>query len=229
MTPAEDSGTRVLGLIDAHLDSIRTALTDDQYQLLLVRLRTLADTPPDDSRAVLRAFQAVRLCLLPLPFGHPVREVLDSVRLVATAPVSQPLVLGTQDLLARLTAAPPPPPDTAAIIAAVERRLLQAPALSAAEVRTRYSGAPPPPELIRLADPELGDRYPQFQFPPGDGTPYEVVLKVNRVLLADADPWGAAEWWLSGNEWLGRSPVSLLGRLRDDELVGAAVALVEGD
>ncbi|MFF0017376.1 hypothetical protein [Streptomyces sp. NPDC005374] len=230
MTPGEDSGTRVLDLIDEHLDSIRAALPDGQYQLLLKRLRALADTPPDDARAVLRAFQAVRLCLLPLPFGHPVREVLDSVRLVATVPVGRPLVLGTQDLLARLTAAPPPPPDTAAIIAAVERRLLKAPALSAAEVRVRYGGAPPPPELIRLADPELGDRYPQFQFPPGDGTPYEVVLEVNRVLLADADPWGAADWWLSGNAWLGGPPPAhLLGLLPDRELVDAAVALVEGD
>ncbi|MGO4426969.1 hypothetical protein AB4Z54_51785, partial [Streptomyces sp. MCAF7] len=68
MTPGEDSGTRVLGLIGEHLDSIRAQLTDEQYQLLLTRLRALADTPPDDSRAVRRAFQAVRLCLLPLPF-----------------------------------------------------------------------------------------------------------------------------------------------------------------
>ncbi|MDW6056827.1 hypothetical protein SAZ11_00260 [Streptomyces sp. FXJ1.4098] len=173
MTPGEDSGTRVLGLIGEHLDSIRAQLTEEQYQLLLTRLRALADTPPDDSRAVRRAFQAVRLCLLPLPFDHPVREALDSVRLVATAPVSLPVVLRTQELLARLTAglasppAPPAPPDTAAIIAAVEHRLLRTPALSAAEVRGRYRGSAPPPELIRLADPDLGDRYPEFQFEPG--------------------------------------------------------------
>ncbi|MGO4755345.1 hypothetical protein AB4212_43245, partial [Streptomyces sp. 2MCAF27] len=155
MTPGEDSGTRVLGLIGEHLDSIRAQLTDEQYQLLLTRLRALADTPPDDSRAVRRAFQAVRLCLLPLPFDHPVREALDSVRLVATAPVSLPVVLRTQELLARLTAglaspaAPPARPDTAAIIAAVERRLLRTPALlSADEVRGRYRGSAPPPELI---------------------------------------------------------------------------------
>ncbi|ADI03661.1 hypothetical protein SBI_00540 [Streptomyces bingchenggensis BCW-1] len=230
MTSGEDSGTRVLGLIGEHLDSIRAQLTDEQYQLLLTRLRALADTPPDDSRAVRRAFQAVRLCLVPLPFDHPVREALDSVRLVATAPVSRPVVLRTRDLLARLTAEPPRPPDTAAVIAAVERRLLRTPALSAAEVRGRYRGSAPPPELIRLADPDLGDRYPEFQFRPGGGAPYEVVLEVNRVLLADADPWGAADWWLSGNAWLGGGPpVALLGVRPDRELVGAAVALVEGD
>ena len=229
MNPGEDGGTRVLDLIQEHHDGIRAALTDEQYRVLLVRLRALADTPPEDARAVRRAFQSVRLCLIALPFDHPVRAALDSPRLVGTVPAGHPLVLGTQQLLAGLVAGPPPTPDTAAVIAAVERRLLRAPALSAAEVRARYDGAPPPPELIRLADPELGDRYPEFQFAPGRGTPYEVVLEVNRLLLADADPWGAADWWLGGNEWLGTSPVSLLGRLRDDELVGAAAASVEGD
>ncbi|WP_329383764.1 hypothetical protein [Streptomyces sp. NBC_01716] len=230
MTPGEDSGTGVLDLVDEHLDDIRARLTDEQYQLLLTRLRALAGTPPDDPRAVVRAFQAVRLCLVSLPFDHPVREVLDSVRLAGTASVSAPVVLRTQDLLARLTAGPPRPPDTAAIIAAAERRLLHAPALSAAEVRTRYRGSAPPPELIRFADAELGDRYPEFQFKPGGGAPYGVVLEVNRVLLADADPWGAADWWLSGNAWLGGGPpAALLGIRPDRELVGAAVALVEGD
>jgi hypothetical protein len=232
VNPGEDGGTRVLGLIGEHLDSIHDRLTDEQYELLLTRLHTLADTPPGDSRAVRRAFQAVRLCLLPLPFDDPVRKALDSVRLAGAASVGDPVVLRTRDLLARLTADPPPPPDTTAIIAAVERRLLDAPALSAAEVRARYRGSAPPPELIRFAgpDPGLGDRYPEFQFRPGGGAPYEVVLEVNRVLLADADPWGAAAWWLSGNTWLGGGPpAAFLGIRRDRELVGAAVALVEGD
>ncbi|MGW0708029.1 hypothetical protein ACWD4G_19090 [Streptomyces sp. NPDC002643] len=239
MTTGDDNGTRVLGLIAEHHDSIRDRLTDEQYQLLLTRLRALADTPPDDARAVRRAFQAVRLCLVVLPYDHPVREALDSVRLVGTAPVSRPTVLRTRDLLARLTADPPPPdteadppapPDTEAIIDTVERRLLEAPALSDAEVRDRYRGSEPPPELIRLDDPDLGDRYPEFQFEPGGGAPYQVVLEVNRVLLADADPWGAADWWLSGNAWLGGGPpADLLGIRPDRELVGAAVALVEGD
>lgn len=232
MTPGEDSGTRVLSLVDEHLDSIRAQLTDERYQLLLTSLRALADTPPGDARALKRAFQAVRHCLVELPYDHPVREPLDSVRFVGTAPVSHSVVLRTRDLLARLTADPAPPPDTAAIIAAVERRLLDAPALSSTEVRARYLGSAPPPELIRLAGPGPGpdDRYPEFQFRPGGGAPYEVVLEVNRVLLADADPWGAADWWLSGNAWLGGGPpAALLGDRPDRELVGAAVALVEGD
>ncbi|WP_420882484.1 hypothetical protein [Streptomyces barkulensis] len=107
--------------------------------------------------------------------------------------------------------------------------LLRAPALSADEARARCAGAAPPPELIRLPDPELGDRYPRFQFAADGGTPHEVVLEVNRLLLADIDPWGAAAWWLSANTWLDGTPAALLGRLPDRRLVEAAAALVEGD
>ncbi|MEU7154963.1 hypothetical protein [Streptomyces chrestomyceticus] len=121
-------------------------------------------------------------------------------------------------------------PDTAAIIAEVQRRLLTAPSLSADEVRERCSDGSPPRELIRLDDPRRGTRYPAFQFALGPGgPPIPVVRQVNRVLLADIDPWGAADWWLSGNRWLGGPPVSCLGVLPDEALAGAAHALAEGD
>ncbi|MEU3410585.1 hypothetical protein ABZ760_04825 [Streptomyces sp. NPDC006658] len=230
MSTGEDGGTRVLGLVEEHLDGIRARLTGEQYQLLLTRLRALAATPPDDPRAVRRAFQAVRLCLVPLPYDHPVREALDSARLAGAATAGRPVVLRTRDLLTRLAEGPQPSSGTAAVIAAAERRLLHAPALSAAEARVRCHGSAPPPELIRLADPGRGDRYPEFQFEPGGGAPYEIVLRINRVLLADVDPWGAADWWLSRNLWLGGGPpAALLGVRPDRDLVGAAVALVEGD
>ncbi|MEU6844237.1 hypothetical protein ABZ930_20450 [Streptomyces sp. NPDC046716] len=225
-----DGGTEVLDLIADHHDSIREHLTDEQYQSLLTRLRALADSVPDDTRAVRRALQRVRLGLVALPYGHPVREALDSVRLVATPAAGQPVVRRTVDLLTLITAAPAPPPDTAAIIAGVERRLLRAPALTATEVRGRLAGTEPPPDLIRLADPEHGDRYPEFQFPVGGGAPYQVVLEINGLLCADADPWGAADWWLSANAWLGgRRPAALLGDRADGELLDAAHVLVEGD
>lgn len=249
MTPGEDGGERILGLVEEHLDSIRAGLTDEEYALLLTRLRALADAPPDDARAVRRAFQGVRLCLLPLAWDHPARAAVDSVRFTGSAAAGPQAVLRSRALLARLAAGPPDPgrpgpgdppgpggppapqraPDTAAIIAAAERRLLRAPALSAAEARARCGGAAPPPELIRLAHPDLGERYPEFQFRSGGG-PYGVVLEVNRVLLADADPWGAADWWLGANAWLGGSPpAALLGVRPDGDLVDAALALVEAD
>ncbi|WP_344031565.1 hypothetical protein [Streptomyces luteireticuli] len=52
---------------------------------------------------------------------------------------------------------------------------------------------------------------------------------MNQLLLAHVDPWGAADWWLSGNAWLGGPPVSFLGVLPDEALAGVARALVDGE
>ncbi|MFD5452810.1 hypothetical protein ACWDTR_28865 [Streptomyces sp. NPDC003470] len=223
---------RLLALIGEHRDTVRDGLDDEQYALLLTRLAALADAPSDDIRAVRRAFQGVRLALLPLPLDHPVRAALDPVRLV-TAPPGPSTVTGARELMARLVIPAPStgtePGGGGAAGDPAQDELLRTPALSADEARARCGGTAPPPELIRLTDARGGDRYPEFQFGAGDGSPYEVVLEVNRVLLADVDPWGAAAWWLSGNSWLGGTPASLLGRLPDGELVGAATALAEGD
>ncbi|MFG2552080.1 hypothetical protein [Streptomyces sp. NPDC048581] len=222
-SPAE----RLLALIAEHRDTLREALDDEQHATLLARLEALATVAPDDGRAVRRALQGVRLALLPLPLHHPVRIALDSSRLVA-APPGPATVAEARDLI-DLLASPPPSPEAETAADTAQDELLRASALSADEARARCGGAAPPPELIRLADPQGGDRYPEFQFAAGSGTPHEVVLEVNRLLLADVDPWGAMAWWLSGNTWLGGTPASLLGRLPDRQLVGAATALVEGD
>ncbi|MER5764281.1 hypothetical protein [Streptomyces sp. NPDC002082] len=242
------SAEPLLALIGEHLESIRTALDDAQHALLLTRLKALAEASPDDGMAVRRALQGVRLALRPLPRDHPVRAAVDGVRLVAAPPGPQAVTeaLKLVDLLAAEVRALAPAPEMlpedvvkALLEAAPDRDpagradpaadpLLREPALSAAEATARCGGAPPP-ELIRLPDPPNGYRYPEFQFPAGGGTPYEVVLEVNRLLMAEVDPRGAAAWWYGGNSWLSGPPVSLLGRMRDHELVGAATALVEGE
>ncbi|MET8751778.1 hypothetical protein ABZW32_16995 [Streptomyces sp. NPDC004667] len=231
------SAEPLLALIGEHLESIRAALDDEQHALLLARLTALAEAPPDDTMAVRRALQGVRLALRPLPFEHPVRGALDGARLVAAAPgpaaVTEALALvGLMAAPEPAPAAPGPAPAATPPAGTGDERtpdpLLREPAFSAAEATARCGGAPPP-ELIRLPDPPNGDRYPRFQFPAGGGTPHEVVLEVNRLLLADIDPRGAASWWLGGNTWLGGTPASFLGRLPDHELVGAAGALVEGE
>ncbi|MFD6876252.1 MULTISPECIES: hypothetical protein [unclassified Streptomyces] len=221
---------RLLGLLGEHWESVNAALTEEQRTTLLTRLGDLGATAEADGRAVRRALQGVRLALHPLPFGHPVRAALDSGRLAGSVTAPVDVVAGARALLARLAArqsSPSPAPDTAAIVGAVRRRLLEAPSLAPEEVRARFGGAAPPPEVIRLPDPVRGDRYPEFQFTGGEGTAYGVVLEVNRLLLADVDPWGAADWWLSGNVQLGAAPASLLGQLPGERLVGAAAALVE--
>ncbi|MFI7243712.1 hypothetical protein [Streptomyces qinglanensis] len=237
---------RLLVLVGEHREDVRAALGEEQYALLLARLEALAGTAADDDRAVGRAFQGVRVLLtrLPLPYDHPVHLALDSDRL-AGVPPGPATVVDARELAALLTGSAPagsatgpgadpgtggtdPDPGPGSLLGAHER-LLRAPALPADEARARCGGAAPPSELIRLSDPLGREHYPAFQFPAGHGAPHEVVLEVNRLLLADIDPWGAAAWWLEGNTWLGGAPASLLGRLPDRELVGAATALVEED
>ncbi|WP_030342853.1 hypothetical protein [Streptomyces sp. NRRL S-1022] len=224
--PRAGSAERLLALIGEHRDTIRSVLDGDQHALLLDRLRALAVAPADDDRSVRRALQGVRLVLLKLPPGHPVRRELESWRLAVTLPGPE-TVAGAQELLAWFhlpspACGPAYEPDPG------RDRLLGQPALSAAEAWGRCGGAPPA-ELIRLRGPDYHDHYPEFQFTPAGGAPNDVVLEINRLLLADIDPWGAAAWWLSGNTWLGGSPASLLGRLPDHRLVGAALELAEGE
>ncbi|MFF8969796.1 hypothetical protein [Streptomyces sp. NPDC014995] len=116
----------------------------------------------------------------------------------------------------------------AAVIAAARRRLLAAPSRAAAPAGSPAAGEGPA-DVIVLADPEDGPRSPEFQFDPETGRPHGIVVRINRILLADRDPWGAADWWLGGNSWLGGAPAALLGRVPDDRLADAALALVEED
>ncbi|CAM5700529.1 hypothetical protein [Streptomyces aurantiogriseus] len=119
----------------------------------------------------------------------------------------------------------------AAVLAAARRRLLAVPSRAAAPAGSPGAGASPA-DVIVLGDPEdpgAGLRSPEFQFDPDTGRPLDVVVRINRILLADRDPWGAADWWLGGNAWLGGAPASLIGRVPDERLADAALALVEED
>ncbi|MBP3081238.1 hypothetical protein OHB02_01645 [Streptomyces albidoflavus] len=219
--PAEELFT----LIAAHRTTVREGLGDERYALLLARLDALAAVPSDDTMAVRRAYRYVCHVLLDLPYDHPVRDAVGALRLTA-APPGPRVAVGARELTALLSAPPSAQPGAAL---GTTDELLGAAALSADEVRARFGAEAPARGLIRLPDPVGGDRYPQFQFREDGGSPHEVVLEINRLLLADLDPWGAAAWWLSGNTWLGGTPASLLGQLPDERLVAAATALAEGD
>ncbi|MGD3109060.1 hypothetical protein [Streptomyces sp. YGL11-2] len=111
------------------------------------------------------------------------------------------------------------------VLGPVRERLLAEPARDA-ETLLRHGGAPFSPDLIRL--PGVGGRLqlPSFQFAE-DTLPWLIVLEVYALLAADRDPWGAADWWLSVNSWLGTSPSRLLGTGRDLQLAETARLLVE--
>ncbi|MEV6425294.1 hypothetical protein [Streptomyces sp. NPDC051662] len=119
-------------------------------------------------------------------------------------------------------------PAPAALMDLVRRRVLAVtPVLSEDEAHAlRRNGMAR--DLIRLDRPGEATAFPRFQFEPS-GRPREVVVRVNRLLGADRDPWGVTAWWLASNVWLGKPPAALLGADRDDELVACAGAVLGED
>jgi hypothetical protein len=162
-----------------------------------------------------------------LPPEHPVRRALARGYMLVAAPLSSALLTALRERVT-LTAYRPPdadPPSPAEILRAVRERLLSAPALTEDQVRQR--GADPDDQrLIALRRPDGGWQWPAFQFA-RDAGPVPVVLAVNEVLGAAADPVGVADWWLSGNGWLGARPSELIGAVPDEHLVSAARAATE--
>lgn len=130
-------------------------------------------------------------------------------------------------------AAPRPGPEQQGSLAPspwdlIRDRLLSATSLSEAQVRDVLGQDPRHPHLIRLTRKGGEVRLPSFQFQE-DCTPVPLVLAINEVLRASKDPWGAADWWLGRNYWLGTAPAEVLGSVPDDELMAAARAVGEGD
>ncbi|MDT0309020.1 hypothetical protein RM780_18940 [Streptomyces sp. DSM 44917] len=223
---AANSAAELLNEIGERLDELRAELTPDQLRMLLAAVTALT-AAGEDPREVRRALMRVRQALIPLPFDSPLRELaVEQMRSSPAAVVAVPdraeaLLRQLTDLEANLAAE--------RVLAAARRRLLNAPSRSGAELDPGPAADPLGAGLIRLSDPERGARYPDFQFPVGAGSPHRVVAEVNRLLLADRDPWGAADWWLGGNRWLAGTPAELIGSIPDERLTAAARALVEGE
>ncbi|MFJ9862998.1 hypothetical protein [Streptomyces sp. NPDC101165] len=214
----------LLRLLESHWTTVITGLDDDDLELLSRTLREMkeeaaAGNPPGVARAVRR----LRRTLSALPPDHPVSEALGGHRYVS----------GTHELPSLTTidavigVLGTPPPDPGELLRAARRRLLAVPALTEHEHAALHDGADTPAGLIRLRDPDRGFCYPRFQFRAGTAEPLPVVRRINELLRADRDPWGAADWWLGGNRWLGGVPADLLGVRPDEELERAAAELVE--
>ncbi|MGY0060205.1 hypothetical protein ACWY4P_27290 [Streptomyces sp. LZ34] len=218
----------LLELLRRHLPEIRASLTAAQFARFQDSVRRLREVG-DDARAMSRAVREVRLCLLPLPRENELRRRLDQLRSPGAAPSAVLPDAGQLDELIRLLESvdwPTLDPASAEIARGVRQRLLTAPARGPEQLTAAAAEDPARAGLIRLTDPELGDRYPDFQFDPDTGDPRPVVQRINRLLLFDQDPWGAADWWLAGNSWLRDTPAALVGRVPDALLTEAAAALV---
>lgn len=220
----------LLRLLESHWTTVSTGLDAADLRQLAGILREMRDeTAAGNTTAVARAVRRLKRTLSALPPGHPVAEALGGHR-YATATRELPALTTIDAVIGVLGT---PPPDPADLLRTARRRLLAAPALSESEhaALTGSGQAPPdgpdaPAALIRLRDPDHGVRYPRFQFRPGTAEPLPVVRRINVLLRADRDPWGAAGWWLGGNRWLGGVPADLLGVLPDDALERAAAELV---
>ncbi|MBQ0847261.1 hypothetical protein J8N05_03360 [Streptomyces sp. BH-SS-21] len=230
----------LLALLVRHREELRQWLDDDQYRTFLTMLERLREAGADPERVGMAAMAVVR-SLWPVPdeagdLARALHKYGRSVAVTAAVPSREAVLAALEALYAAPSSAPPEPrhepdpvpePDlVAAVVAAAKQRLLAEPSRAAAPVGSPAAGSGPA-DVIVLTDPEAGPRSPEFQFDPGTGRPRDIVVRVNRILLADRDPWGAADWWLGGNSWLGDRPAALIGQVPDDRLADAAQALVE--
>ncbi|MCT4355572.1 hypothetical protein M5362_20760 [Streptomyces sp. Je 1-79] len=211
----------VLAAAAAHWERLMDVLHGPLRERLaghLAAVRRAKDA--DDRDAAVEAAVAVLRQGLPEEFGEAEAQgrfsadVLDDVYLGFRAEDLAVLVLDGHRMVGP-------------VLGPVRDRLLAAPALDADTV-LRRGGDPYARELIRLRGAGGVLRLPRFQFA-DESLPWLAVLEVNRLLEADRDPWGAADWWLSTNAWLGATPAELLGGPRERQLPDLALLLMEGE
>jgi hypothetical protein len=181
------------------------------------QLRTLSDRFTTATAGELTGIwgKVIDLVRRELPLGSPVRVELEQALAKDR--------FGTGRGQATL---PRPPGVAAPAKPTIHKWLRAAPTFSPAAVRRR--GVDPGlPGLIRIRKPDGLIFLPSFQFT-RTGDPKPLVLRINRLLDADTDPLGAADWWLCPNVWLPGTPADLLDVLDEHVLVAAAVVAVEG-
>ncbi|MFF8960395.1 hypothetical protein [Streptomyces sp. NPDC014894] len=221
------STDELLDLLRDHQPVIHASLTAAQFARYREALGGLG-AAGHDIRAVRTALREIRLVLRALPPETELSARLRQVRSPGPAAVLPDA--DRLDSLIRLLESvdwPALDPESAEIARGVREQLLAAPARGGDRLTPEAAGDPSGAGLIRLTDREGRDRYPEFQFDPDTGEPVPVVQRINRLLLSDQDPWGAADWWLGGNEWLSGVPAALVGRVPDETLTLAARALME--
>jgi hypothetical protein len=215
----------VLAVLGDHLQEVLAGL-GGSARMRLAELVTRLGEEGDANRRAELADELVTMLRHSLPPGHPVRAavVAGELRHGAATPVRmderalgelRATLVGVKQALA-------PAPDQ--ILEEARQRLLGVPAYTEQELRAR--GGRLGTGLIRLRRPDGIEVLPAFQFD-RQGAPLPVVTEINRVLRADQDPWGVADWWLGRNALLGGVPAQLLRRVPDSALLGAARAVPE--
>ncbi|GIH25558.1 hypothetical protein Aph01nite_38680 [Acrocarpospora phusangensis] len=205
------SDPELINVLLDHLEDVRARVSAARRTRLDALVRDLRAAGGDTAAISDLAVELrIELQLAGLPQDHPVRRALPTgTRLNPAFPV-----VDWGDVIARLQ-----PEDLRRVI---QRRLLGAPAYGVDEVPE-----PDEPDLIRLERADGEVRLPAFQFQESRQA-RPLVLRINRLLEADEDPWGVAGWWLGPNAWLGAVPADLLDQPRELDLMPAARAIFEG-
>jgi hypothetical protein len=222
-----------IAALAASWDDVIARLAGEQ-RLTLADLMAEVLAGEDDIRGE-AALDIMSLLSQVLPPGHPVRRAFAAEgegggeRLAPAAVPWDAALAALRPRAAQLQilvgAGPGPGSRVDRIRQGIEAWLLSAPALDPPEVRRR-GGDPQDPGLIRLDQPGAGVRFPAFQFG-ADGQPRPVVAIINRLLNAEDDPWGVADWWLGVSAWVGAAPADVLGQVDDQLLIEAARAVSE--
>ena len=231
----------VLSALAARWPETAPYLTPDDLRLVrdAARLTSAAAAGTGSTREAQRALLRLTMMLVErLPAAHPVSDAISggtrfaesSSRLGEIAAMLDPIAALSWTTTIHEESEPVPPADLGQPgedeSDEAAERLLAAPTLTGQQIRA--GGADPgQPGLIRLPGP-AGQQIPSFQFTRA-GQPIPVVLAVNRLLDADDDPFGVADWWLGRNAWLEGVPADLIGLIDDMLLVRAAQAELGGE
>jgi hypothetical protein len=237
----------VISVLAEHWADTLRYLEPGDAQRIAASIRRIEASQDDGLAAQAAAADLTGLLVARLPSGHPVRDVIAAGPRLVSAPPDWPRIVvalrglpdldaGSPDLSRSPGGTPAGPPGGTAAGPAVDTPagppgdtgqdadawVLAAPALTAQQVR-EHGGDPDDDDLIRLSPADGREQLPAFQFGL-DGRPIPVVVTINRLLEAAADPWGVADWWLGRNAWLNGIPADLLGQVDDALLVLAARA-----
>ncbi|MEV0701498.1 hypothetical protein AB0I53_26805 [Saccharopolyspora sp. NPDC050389] len=203
------SQQRMLDALATEWDDVADRLDPETFTRLVALVAELQDAADSETSALI-AEDIASLLGDVLPVTHPVRQALAEPVSRFRRPEVDWQRLNT-DLRDRLEDSAPH---------ADLDRLRAADSLDAQQV-SAGGGDPADPDLIRLPAADGPARWPAFQFDVA-GAPRELVRTVNRYLHAADDPWGAADWWLGPNGWLGGVPAELIGQVDDRALIDAA-------
>ena len=213
----------------SHRADISGVLSADTLRYLRELIGRLSQAGADDDMEIAAEIGEVLDQVLPHD-DHPVRQALDAETRRSATAVGDLAELAGQ-LLQEWDSAEPalaaaPSPSPAEVEFWTSRWLLGQAALTADELRSRGQDLADP-DLIRLDRDDGGDQWPAFQFG-SDGATLPLVRAVNRLLDAEEDPWGVADWWFGHNQWLDGVPARLIGRVPDDLVIAAARAVDPG-